>query len=108
LKKNETKLDKYTKSTKKNPLTVLKESMFTPDFSLPDTIEEQQEIHNEILFKDLIKRVSIMLKSITELSSEITHDYYDEYTFKRFLQEQWDTFLDTIEEKKIVNKKIKA
>ncbi|MBN2443513.1 MAG: hypothetical protein JXJ04_19285 [Spirochaetales bacterium] len=90
LKKGKRNLEKYVKQDSKNPLTILKESMFTPDFSLPEDCGENRIV---------LSHISTMMQEITKFSEEMTHDYYDEYAFKRYIQEKWDTLLDMLQEK---------
>ena len=80
-------LDKYVTDNKKNPLTVLKESLFTPDFSIPSSCKENRVV---------LEQVSNILTEITRMGKEITRDYSDEYMFKRYVQEKWDALLDSL------------
>lgn len=91
LKESRKMLDKYAKNKGKNTLTVLTESLFTPDFSVPATVKEN---------KHLLRQVGSIFNEITRLGEEITHDYYVEYTFKRFVQEKWDALLAALKVEK--------
>jgi class 3 adenylate cyclase len=88
LSESRNKLDTFVKNRGENSLTVLTESLFTPDFSFPETFTRYSEI---------LDQVSRIFQEITQMGEEITHDYYDEYALKRFIQEKWDFLLDTLE-----------
>jgi hypothetical protein len=61
----------------------LKESMFEPDFQLPEAgakpgLEERQLASLQGLFKEFAKA-----------AEDLSKDYHEEYEFKRFLQVKW-------------------
>lgn len=70
-----------TTTRKANPLERLKESTFTPEYNFPEgcSIEPSVMANLEELFND-----------ITRAIEEISHDYHEEYTFKKYLQEKWN------------------
>jgi class 3 adenylate cyclase len=61
----------------------LKESMFEPDFQVPEggarpALEDRQLRSLQGLFKDFARA-----------SEDLSKDYHEEYVFKRYLQEKW-------------------
>ncbi|MBN1695993.1 MAG: hypothetical protein JW881_00645 [Spirochaetales bacterium] len=69
----------------KNPLTILKESIFSPDFSLPESLTSHKELFS------LLSRVFF---DIARFSEEYTRDYHDEYAIKRYIQKKWDDLIE--------------
>jgi hypothetical protein len=65
----------------------LKESMFEPDFRVPDgaakpSLEQRQLASLQGLFKDFARAAEALSK-----------DYHEEYAFKRYLQDKWHELL---------------
>jgi len=59
----------------------LKESMYRPNFSLPAEINKGRL---------LLEQLNKFFNNITNAIEEISEDYHDEYTFKKYLQKEWD------------------
>jgi class 3 adenylate cyclase len=59
----------------------LKESMFEPDFRLPEAVPVEEKLARRLqgLFKDLARAVEDLAK-----------DYHDEYELKQYLQNKWN------------------
>ena len=64
-----------------DPITNLKQSMFTPVFAIPE-----QAVTGRVLMKAL----EGCFQSITRAVEEIAKDYHEEYEFKKYLQKRWD------------------
>ncbi len=65
----------------------LRESIFTPDFTLPSSAAGNPEVAGFIreVFSDISRAVE-----------DIAGDYHEEYVFKRYLQDKWNELLKRI------------
>jgi len=70
-----------TTARKANPLERLKESTFTPEYNFPKgcSLEPAVMTNLEDLFNDMTRAIE-----------EISHDYHEEYIFKKYLQDKWN------------------
>jgi class 3 adenylate cyclase/HEAT repeat protein len=64
-----------------DPITNLKESMFTPSFPLPG---------NAAGGRALLREIEKLFVSVTAAVEEIAKDYHEEYEFKKYLQRRWE------------------
>ena len=67
-------------SLKKKDDLALKEILITPDYSFPENMAINSEVPQTLqsLFIDITKAIE-----------EISKDYHEENSFKRYLQEKW-------------------
>jgi class 3 adenylate cyclase len=65
-------------------LQKLKESIFVPNFQVPADAASANKI--PLLLKDIFSEIS---RAIEELAA----DYHDEYEFKKYLQEKWNSLM---------------
>jgi class 3 adenylate cyclase len=68
-------------------LQKLKESIFTPNFAIPAEKSDAGEL--PALLKSVFTEIS---RAIEEIAS----DYHEEYEFKRYLQEKWNTLMERL------------
>jgi hypothetical protein len=68
-------------------LSKLKESMFVPSFQIPSAKSAAGAI--PVLLKGIFSEIS---RAIEDIAS----DYHEEYVFKRYLQEKWDTLMESL------------
>ena len=68
-------------------LANLKESMFKPEFVLPD----QMKAGEDRLLASLVALFEDLSKAVEDLSE----NYHDDYVFKRYLQDKWNELLDS-------------
>ncbi len=76
--------DSAGKEDRDASLQKLKESMFVPRFEAPADAREHRALVSQL------KSVFTDLSSAVE---RIAHDYHDEYAFKKYLQEKWNTLV---------------
>ncbi|MCD6122961.1 MAG: hypothetical protein J7K04_14080, partial [Spirochaetales bacterium] len=69
------------KSSANDPITRLKESVFTPKYTIPPNLTEGRRVAENLeqVFYDL-----------TGAIEEIARDYHEEYVFKKYLQSKWE------------------
>ncbi|MBN2353791.1 MAG: hypothetical protein JXD23_14555 [Spirochaetales bacterium] len=67
-----------------DPITNLKESMFTPSYMAPASLASGRV---------LLKEIERLFGSVTAAVEEIANDYHEEYEFKRYLQNRWDALV---------------
>lgn len=67
-----------------DPITRLKESVFTPKYKIPPGLTEGRQVAENLeqIFYDL-----------TSAIEEIAKDYHEEYVFKKYLQSKWEELL---------------
>jgi len=65
----------------------LKESLFAPRFQLPAALEKTDGVYP--LLRELFEEMS-------SAADEISHDYHEEYAFKRYLQEKWNEIMQKL------------
>ncbi|RKX86588.1 MAG: hypothetical protein DRP57_01250, partial [Spirochaetes bacterium] len=72
------------KSSTNDPITRLKESVFTPKYTIPPNLTEGRQVAENLeqIFYDL-----------TGAIEEIARDYHEEYVFKKYLQSKWEELL---------------
>ena len=65
----------------------LKESLFSPRFQLPAGLDQSNGMYPLLqeLFEEMVSAVD-----------EISHDYHEEYAFKRYLQEKWNEIMQKL------------
>ena len=68
-------------------LQQLKESIFVPTFQVPGDVADKGPVVN--LLKEIFSEVS---RAIEELAA----DYHDEYEFKKYLQEKWNSLMEQL------------
>jgi class 3 adenylate cyclase len=64
-----------------DPITNLKESMFTPSYSIPPDISQG---------RGLLREIERLFQGVTAAVEEIAKDYHEEYEFKKYLQKRWE------------------
>ncbi len=67
-----------------DPITNLKESMFTPSYAAPASLASGRV---------LLKEIERLFGSVTSAVEELAKDYHEEYEFKRYLQKRWDALV---------------
>jgi class 3 adenylate cyclase len=69
----------------------LKEAFYVPRFRIPPGISEtlRDPVH-------LVNLLHTLFSDLSEAASEISHDYHEEYLFKRYLQEKWDATITSL------------
>lgn len=70
-----------SKSQTQDAVLNLKESMYRPNFTLPPEINKGRL---------LLDQLNKFFNNLTNAIEEISEDYHDEYTFKKYLQKEWD------------------
>jgi hypothetical protein len=68
-------------------LEKLKESMFAPNFQLPSDKGASGEA--AAVLKDIFSEISRYVE-------DIAPDYHEEYNFKKYLQEKWNTLMESL------------
>jgi class 3 adenylate cyclase len=68
-------------------LEKLKESMFVPNFQLPNDKSGSSEM--PALLKGIFSEISRAVEDIAD-------DYHDEYVFKKYLQEKWNRLMESL------------
>ena len=73
-----------SESGSNDPITKLKESVFTPKYAIPPGLTEGRQVAENLeqIFYDL-----------TSAIEEIAKDYHEEYIFKKYLQSKWEEVL---------------
>jgi len=69
-------------------LDKLRESIFNPSFTIPEGLRIQ---------RSLLGRLEALFKNLTKAIEDIAKDYHEEYIFKRYLQEEWNQLLKSVE-----------
>jgi class 3 adenylate cyclase len=72
---------------KNSSLLKLKESLFSPHFQLPKSLDQSQGMH--LMLRELFEEMAHAV-------GEIAHDYHEEYVFKRYLQDKWDEMISKL------------
>jgi class 3 adenylate cyclase len=78
---------KLMDSAQEPGLQKLKESIFVPNFSIPEGKGNGEKV--PLLLKQIFTEIS---RAIEELAS----DYHDEYEFKKYLQEKWNSLMNSL------------
>lgn len=75
-----------TEKEKNEPasLTTLKESIFTPEFTVHETSQVDEELKSCLIS---------LFTDITAAMEDVTRDYHDEYIIKRYLQDKWNEIM---------------
>jgi len=66
-------------------LSRLKEAFFIPRFDIPPGISQGVKEPMQ-----LVNLLHTLFSDMADAASEITHDFHEEYLFKRYLQDRWD------------------
>jgi hypothetical protein len=74
------------KGSENNPILKLKESIFSPEYNIPDKLTSGKEIFNSL---------KKMFEEITNAVEQIVKDGHEEYIFKKYLQNKWIELLKT-------------
>jgi class 3 adenylate cyclase/HEAT repeat protein len=65
----------------------LKESMFKPEFTLPDELNAQ----DNTLLASLVE----LFEDLSKAMEDVSENYHDDYLFKHYLQERWNEVVQT-------------
>jgi class 3 adenylate cyclase len=84
LKMRDVDIHAFLNLDKNGALERLKESLFSPQFRLPDTLK---------LSKGLPANMKELFFDMSNAVEEISHDYHEEYVFKKYLQDKWEEII---------------
>ncbi len=63
-------------------LAKLRESIFSPEFKIPDNLQHGGQ--------NILTALKSLFQDMTGAAENIARDYYEEYVFKKYLQAKWD------------------